>query len=161
MELKRRKFERRTLSNIEMMSAEADKGVNMNNISKEQKLELMDSFGKIVIEDVRDRALRISMDIVKYKTVNPIKLKEYSVLASLSAEQQEAICNLLSETITDTIYRFLEIFEENEDDMKIIIKKDEQEYNMVEISEKMGSEIACYEDNGWIQRFSKIGRFVL
>jgi len=26
MELKRRKFERRTLSNIELMSAEADKG---------------------------------------------------------------------------------------------------------------------------------------
>ena len=32
--------------------------------------------------------------------------------------------------------------------------------DMVEISEKMGSEIACYEDTGWIQRFSKVGRFV-
>ncbi len=133
----------------------------MSNLSKEYKQDLLDSFGKLVIEDVRDGSLQIAMNITKYKTVNPIKLKQYDTLSSLSDEQQEAICDLLSETITDTVYRFLEMLEENPDKMKLIIRKDGQEYDMVEISEKMGSEIACYEDNGWIQKFSKIGRFIL
>lgn len=133
----------------------------MNNLSKEYKQNLLDFLGEMVIEDVRDRALRISMNIAKYKTVNPIKLKQYEIFSRLSEEQQDVICDLLSETITDVIYRFLEMFEENTDKMKLLIKKDGQEYDMVEISEKMGSEIACYEDNGWIQKFSKIGRFIL
>jgi len=133
----------------------------MNNLTKEQKQTILDSFGKLVIEEVRDGALRVSMDIANQKTVNPIKLKQYNVLLNLSAEQQEAICDLLSETITDTIYRFLEMFEENTGKIKLNITKDGEEYNMVKISEKMGSEIACYDDTGWIQKFSKIGRFVL
>jgi len=133
----------------------------MNNLTKEQKQTILDSFGKLVIEEVRDGALRVSMDIANQKTVNPIKLKQYNVLLNLSAEQQEAICDLLSETITDTIYRFLEMFEENTGKIKLNITKDGEEYDMVKISEKMGSEIACYDDTGWIQKFSKIGRFVL
>jgi len=133
----------------------------MNNLTKEQKQTILDSFGKLVIEEVRDGALRVSMDIANQKTVNPIKLKQYNVLLNLSAEQQEAICDLLSETITDTIYRFLEMFEENTGKIKLNITKDGEEYDIVKISEKMGSEIACYDDTGWIQKFSKIGRFVL
>ena len=133
----------------------------MNNPSKEIKQELLDSFGKLVIEEVRDGALRVSMDIAKHKTINPIKLKQYNALSGLSEKQQEAVCDLLSETVTDTIYRFLEMIEENTDKIKLFIKKGEDEYDIVLISEKMGSEIACYEDNGWIQKFSQIGRFVL
>lgn len=53
------------------------------------------------------------------------------------------------------------MFEANAGNLELIIKKDGKEYNMATISEKMGSEIACYEDDGWIQRFSKVGRFVL
>ena len=39
----------------------------MNNVSKEQKKEIIDSFGKLVIQNVRDRALKISMDIVQQR----------------------------------------------------------------------------------------------
>ena len=35
------------------------------------------------------------------------------------------------------------------------------EYDALEISEKMGSEIAYDFAEGWIQKYSKIGRFVL
>jgi len=102
----------------------------MNNLTKEQKQTILDSFGKLVIEEVRDGALRVSMDIANQKTVNPIKLKQYNVLLNLSAEQQEAICDLLSETITDTIYRFLEMFEENTGKIKLNITKDGEEYDI-------------------------------
>jgi len=133
----------------------------MNSLNTEKKQELLDYFGKLVIEEVRDGALRVSMDVANYKTINPIKLRQYSFLSCISEEQREAVCDLLSETVTDTIYRFLEMFEENTDKMKLLIKKDGHEYDIVNVSEKMGSEIACYEENGWIQKFSKIGRFVL
>lgn len=133
----------------------------MDNLTREKKKIILDHFGKLVVEEVRDGALEISMNIAKQTTVNPIDLKRYHSLSNLSVEQQELVCDLLSETITDTIYRFLEMFEEHEDKMKLTIIKDGNEYNMIEISEKMGSEIVCYEDTGWIQQFSKIGRFVL
>ena len=79
----------------------------MNDKIKNKKKEILDFFGKLVILDVRDRSLKISMDIVKKKTSNPIKIKQYKELEGLTPLQQEAVCDLLSETVTDTIYRFI------------------------------------------------------
>jgi len=132
----------------------------MNNLTSEQKREILDYFGKKVIE-FRDSDLDIAIDYATGKSVNPVKAKQYSILSTLNHEQKESVSDLLSETITATIFNFLDMFEENADKMELLIKKDGQKYNMVEISEKMGSEIACYEDTGWIQKFSKIGRFIL
>jgi len=67
---------------------------------------MLNQFGKMVIQNVRDRALKISMNIVKQKTSNPIKIKQYEAISNLTNDQQEAICDLLSETVTDVIYRF-------------------------------------------------------
>lgn len=133
----------------------------MEKISKEQKQIIMDQLGKLVIKEVHDRALKISMDIVTGDTHNRLKKEQYKSFSTLSNEQQEAICDLLSETITDTIYRFLEMFEENSEKVKLKIEFEGKEYDALEISEKMGSEIAYDSAEGWIQKYSKIGRFVL
>lgn len=133
----------------------------MNNISKKQKEEILNYFGKLVILDVRDRALKISMDIVQQKTPNRVKAEQYKALEKLTSLQQEAVCDLLSETITDTIYRFLEMFDQYSNNMKIVIEYDGKDFDMARLSEAMGSEIACFDESGWIQRFSEIGRFVL
>ena len=133
----------------------------MNNLNKDEKQSLLDIFGKILISEVRDRALIISMNIVMQTTVNNLDLERYKVFTNLNNEEKEAMCDLLSETITDTIYRFLEMFEDYSDIMELDLIQGDNKYDIKLISEKMGSEIACYEDDGWIQRFSKIGRFVL
>lgn len=133
----------------------------MNNLNKDEKQSLLDIFGKILISEVRDRALKISMNIVMQTTVNNLDLERYKVFTNLNNEEKEAMCDLLSETITDTIYRFLEMFEDYSDIMELDLIQCDNKYDIKLISEKMGSEIACYEDDGWIQRFSKIGRFVL
>ena len=133
----------------------------MNNWNKDEKQSLLDIFGKILISEVRDRALKISMNIVMQTTVNNLDLERYKVFTNLNNEEKEAMCDLLSETITDTIYRFLEMFEDYSDIMELDLIQGDNKYDIKLISEKMGSEIACYEDDGWIQRFSKIGRFVL
>ena len=133
----------------------------MGEISREKKQIVMEQLGKLVIKEVRDRALKISMDIVTGDTRNCLKKEQYKSLSNLSNEQQEAICDLLSETIADTIYRFLEMFEENSEKVKLKIEFEGKEYDALEISEKMGSEIAYDSAEGWIQKYSKIGRFVL
>lgn len=133
----------------------------MNNLNKEEKQALLDTFGKTLISEVRDRALKISMNIVMQTTVNNLDLKQYEVFSKLTSEEKEKICDLLSVTITDTIYRFLEMFEDYSDIMELDLIHGDNKYDIKYVSEKMGSEIACYEDDGWIQRFSKIGRFVL
>ena len=133
----------------------------MNNLNKDEKQSLLDIFGKILISEVRDRALKISRNIVMQTTVNNLDLERYKVFTNLNNEEKEAMCDLLSETITDTIYRFLEMFEDYSDIMELDLIQGDNKYDIKLISEKMGSEIACYEDDGWIQRFSKIGRFVL
>ena len=133
----------------------------MNNLNKDEKQSLLDIFGKILISEVRDRALKISMNIVMQTTVNNLDLERYKVFTNLNNVEKEAMCDLLSETITDTIYRFLEMFEDYSDIMELDLIQGDNKYDIKLISEKMGSEIACYEDDGWIQRFSKIGRFVL
>lgn len=130
-------------------------------MNKEQKQALLDTFGKTLISEVRDRALKISMGIVMQTTANTLDLERYKVFSNLNSEEKEAMCDLLSVTITDTIYRFLEMFEDYSDVMELDLIQGKNKYDIKLISEKMGSEIACYEDDGWIQRFSQIGRFVL
>lgn len=117
--------------------------------------------GKLVIQNVRDGALKASMRIATFETKNALKRDQYSALEGLSVPQQQAVCDLLSETITDVIYRFMETIGQNEDVLKLMVQYDGKEYDYAQISEAMGSEIACYEDEGWIQKFSDIGRFVL
>lgn len=125
-----------------------------------ERLKILDILGEPLVKEVRDGALSFSMNIAQYKTVNPVSLEYYKSLSDLSDEQKEAVCDLLSETITDTIYRFMKLFEENPEKFKMLIKKDGAEYDVVEISEDTGSEITFPDEDGWIQRFSEIGRFV-
>ena len=92
----------------------------MENLSKNQKQEIVDFFGKTVIEDVRDDSLKFSMGIVNQAT-NPVKREQYKIFETLTNEQKEAVCDLLSETITNSIYCFLEMFEEHENEMELLM----------------------------------------
>jgi len=133
----------------------------MHELSKSERQRLLDHFGKRVIEHVRDVSLIISMDITKGTTANPIKREQYSNISNLSDMEKESICDLLSETITDTIYNFLDMFEAYANEMKLYVTNDKGEYDLCEISEKMGGEIAFQDDDGWIQKFSSVGRYIL
>ena len=132
----------------------------MSILTEEQKQEMLDEFGRCLINKVRDGSLRLSMDIATLITVNPGKREQYAVLSGLSFEQQEAVCDLLSETITDVIYRFIKMVEWRSDFIKLVLTKDGIEHNIVDVSEDVGSEICFLDDSGWIQRFSEVGRFV-
>ena len=133
---------------------------NAATLDYSERLKILDILGEPLVKEVRDGALNYAMNIAQYKTVNPVSREYYKALSDLSEEQKEAACDLLSETITDVIYRFMHLFEENPEKFKMLIKKDGVEYDVVEISEDTGSEITFDDEEGWIQRFSQIGRFV-
>ncbi len=126
----------------------------MNNL-KDNKEKALNYFGKCVIEEVYDRALSGAKRIVKRTTPNHMDLEQYDVFSEFSQEQQEKVCDLLAETVMDTIYRFLEMVEEHDNEFKICVEMNKVEYNLIDISEKMGSEIADIDD-GWISQFSQI-----
>jgi len=132
----------------------------MNELSYQQKKALLDTIGEKVV-NFRDRSLRMSMTYATGQSVNKVKEKQYEILSNLTDEEREKIYDLLSETITDTIYNFFEMFEENRENMKLIIMKDEEEYNMMDVTEKMGGEMVMSTEDGWISKFSKVGRFIL
>ena len=133
----------------------------MDQLTNEQKQEILDQFGQKVVKHVRDVSLKIAMDIVNGNTVNPIKKEQYSLFLELSLDEKEKVCDLLSETITDTIYNFLDMFEAYSGEMKMNVNYGDSEYDLSTISEKMGGEIAFSDEDGWIQKFSKIGRFII
>ena len=122
--------------------------------------DLLDEVGKIIVKEVRDQTLKHSMLVVNLDLVNPILLEKYKVFSALEHEEKEKMCDLLSETITDVIYEMLKMFEDHADLMKFVVKDNGEEYDMCDISEEIGSDIACIDDDGWLQRFSDIGRIV-
>jgi len=75
-------------------------------------------------------------------------------LAHLSAEDKKVIIELLSWTITDTIYELLHTLGYS-DQTKLLIVDNGIEYDIKDIDKEVGAEIT-FLDNGWIQRFSKI-----
>lgn len=119
--------------------------------------DILNYFGKCVIEEVYDPALYGVNQVIDLTTKNPIDQKNYSVFSDLTEEQKVKLKELMKSTTVDIIYRFLEMIEEHDDEFKIVIEKESESYSLTEISEKMGSEIADVEsEEGWINRFSEL-----
>ena len=134
----------------------AEKKVNMNSLNEKEQQELMDALGEKVVKEVRDGALYIARARANYTTVNPVDRKTYAALSDLTDEQKNAVCDLLSATVTATIYRFFKLFDYYPDEMKLILSKNGKDYNILDVSEEVGAEIAFEDEDGWIQRFSEI-----
>ncbi|MBQ8895614.1 MAG: hypothetical protein IJY88_02340 [Clostridia bacterium] len=134
----------------------AEKKANMNSLNEKEQQELMDALGEKVVKEVRDGALYIARARANYTTVNPVDRKTYAALSDLTDEQKNAVCDLLSATVTATIYRFFKLFDYYPDEMKLILSKNGKDYNILDVREELVAEIAFEDEDGWIQRFSEI-----
>lgn len=122
-----------------------------------ERLPITDVLGAFVIRDVRDPFLEKGIQKVsEWNTENQTQSRE-----CLSPNELEAIFDLLSFAISDVIFSFFEVIDEKGDDVRLLIQKDGAWYDMFEASEKMGSEIVVSWEDGWIPKFSKLGRCVL
>ena len=68
------------------------RGETMYNLNKDEKQAVLDTFGETLISEVRDRALKISMDIAMRTTANRIALERYKALEELNSAEKEAVC---------------------------------------------------------------------
>ena len=116
--------------------------------------ELLEYFGQCLVEEVYDNALWVPERIIDCTTVNKIYQEKYKVFKELTEEQRVKIKELIRETTVDTIYRFLEMIEEHEDEFKLVVEKNGENYDLTDLSEKISSEIVGDDDNR-ITRYSK------
>lgn len=126
--------------------------MNEKNINDQNMI--MDKFGELLVNYAFDSAW-VNTNIIKRTSVNQMALKETSSLDSLTPQQKEELCRLMFVTIKESIYCFLDMFEAHHEFVKLILTHEGQEYNILDLSEKMGDEIAKIDGNSWIDRFSE------
>ena len=105
---------------------------------KSSNQEILDEFGKIVVDTVFD------FNYVMLKSNIDNNLKKGTLKNKIDFLSEESLRSIL--------FDFLKIFEENEN-FKIYYEKEGQKVNLVEISEMLKAEPII--KNGWIERFSK------
>ena len=114
--------------------------------------EILDDFGKKIINNIYDDALSYFMQL-KNGTTKWNTGKEYTdVINKLDKKEQDLLFKYFKETIETTIFGLLGFFEEHPE-FKIIYEKDGQQVDLNEISEMLKAEPIA--ENGWIERFSK------
>jgi len=123
-------------------------------VQESERTKLLDEFGSMLIREVRDYCLMSGMKTVAGQMRGPKSMEIGNKLAHLSAEDKKVIIELLSWTITDTIYELLHTLGYS-DQTKLLVIDNGVEYDIKDIDEEVGAEITFLE-NGWIQRFSKI-----
>ena len=114
--------------------------------------DILDEFGKIVIEDIYDDGLNF-FDALSTGTTKWGTDKEYTeVLQRMPQEDQKILRQYIVSVYRTSIFGFLDIFETREQ-FKIIHHKNGKQTDLVEISEMLKAEI--HGEEGWIARFSK------
>jgi len=115
--------------------------------------EILDRLGNLIITDCFDKGINFVDQLRKNKTTPQILKKEMDFVKSLTEDQVDGLKQLIHRTQNNFLFNFLKIFEEYGDEYKIIYKEENEEKNLVEISEMLKAEHMI--DGGWIERFSK------
>jgi hypothetical protein len=119
---------------------------------KENK-DILDEFGQKAIKNIFDPAVNNLLSL-KLKENPPLLFKDYCELFQRMDDLDFKILErYIMESIGNSIYNFLKIFEEN-DNFKLIYENDGQHIDLTKISEMLKAEPII--QNGWIDRFSKI-----
>lgn len=110
--------------------------------------DILNGFGASLMTSVRDRSIDRFEKIQSGSLKAPKAIELHDLLSQFSIEQQSIIKKLIIESVDNTIFNFLFMFEENED-KKILVS----DININEISDGLSGEL--FSDDGWISRFSK------
>ena len=114
--------------------------------------EILDTIGEEIIKFSFDPAIGNLLSL-RIKENPPVIFKEYvELFKKMNNKEFSILQKYLEESIGDTIFNILRIFEEDER-FKLIYEEDGKQINLVEISEMLKAEPII--ENGWIERFSK------
>ena len=114
--------------------------------------EILDTIGEEIIKFSFDPAIGNLLSL-RIKENPPVIFKEYvELFKKMNNKDFSILQKYLEESIGDTIFNILRIFEEDER-FKLIYEENGKQINLVEISEMLKAELLG--ENGWIERFSK------
>lgn len=114
--------------------------------------EILDTIGEEIIKFSFDPAIGNLLSL-RIKENPPVIFKEYvELFKKMNNKDFSILQKYLEESIGDTIFNILRIFEED-GRFKLIYEEDGKQINLVEISEMLKAEPII--ENGWIERFSK------
>lgn len=108
----------------------------------------LDIFGEIVINEVRDRTIRIFDKRIEGIMKDEYSQQLYKEIQLLNDSQRELVYRIIEQVTDLSIHNMLSMFEEH--DEVGLLYRDE---NLVEKSDGLTGEL--YTDDGWIKKFSK------
>ncbi|MCA0957647.1 hypothetical protein LCL86_01230 [Muricauda ruestringensis] len=114
--------------------------------------EVLDNFGKLIIENIYDDGLSSLNQIITGTTAWGRNQDLVDFFKTLSDSDKQLMENYARTLLRVSLFAFLGIFEEQED-YKLIYQENDKQINLVEISEMLKSEL--HGSDGWIERFSK------
>jgi hypothetical protein len=119
---------------------------------REEELQALDSFGKLFMEEVRDRTINNFEAILSGKTKSQKSQLLHKQLATLDNNTIQILKEALIETIDNQLFNTLTLLEQNEE-LSLLYNIEEKPFNINEISDGLGGEL--FTENGWIEKFSK------
>lgn len=114
--------------------------------------QVLDYFGQLLIENIRDEAIDDWERIFQGKMKDKESRKIAETLSTFSPEQVQFIINLLPKVVDTSLHHFLWTLEQKEDIELLVKAKENKYFNIREISDGLAGEL--YTDDGWISRFS-------
>ena len=114
--------------------------------------EILDEFGKIVVNNILDRYYKGVKKDVNQGIKNQTEEQYNIIFSDLNDKQKNLLFLYIKENLNSLLFDFLNLFEENED-FKLIYEEDGKQVDLVKISEMLKAELII--ENGWIERFSK------
>jgi hypothetical protein len=116
--------------------------------------EILDNFGKILIEEVRDRVLHLG-ELIRDGHMNSIENKDlYNRIKKLSPECQEVLKDFACALVDKTIHHSLWMIEQNDEYDLVKYSKDKSPpLSLRDISDGLCAEL--YTEDGWIEKYSK------
>jgi hypothetical protein len=116
---------------------------------------LLDEFGRVLITEVRDRAIVRVLSILGGTLQRPGAQVLHEQLRSLSSDERNAVEMLSIEAVDSTLHRLLLLLEES-NLMDCRLATNAQSVSLKDASDGLAGEL--YSDAGWIARFSSQGQ---
>src|SRR5580698_409199 len=107
----------------------------------------LDSFGRILITNVRDEAISDWKMIVDGKMKSERAMKLRQKLASFSDEQRKVFLSLVPEVVDTVLHHFMSMIDQHDDITISIQAANQPAENLKDISDGLPGEL--YSDEGW------------
>jgi len=119
-----------------------------------RRQELLDRFGSIYIDFVRDSTLKIIQNILDDTAQAKSDKILFQEISKIPQEYKKIIEIIVSETLDTCLHYTLFMLQEYEDEMQLIMHdEDYHQYSLAEISDGLCGEL--YSEDGWIAKYSK------